>query len=112
MIKQISNHHYTADEDTSLKELQKAGWVSSVKLSRREDLWGVRLLKLDIPGLTAAGFDILQIHDGPSRKYHYREEQIVPVLKKLQKFLSDEMLPRSPRSVRLFWQEKGKKVKV
>ena len=63
MIKQISDHHYTADDDTSLKELKEAGWVSSVKLSRREDLWGVQLLKLDIPGLTAAGFDILQIHD-------------------------------------------------
>ncbi len=88
-IKQIAEHIYEADEDTTRKELKKAGWISSVKLSRMEDMWAVPLLKRDINGLTAAGLEILSFHGGCSKKYYYREEQIVPALRALQKYLRD-----------------------
>ena len=88
-IKQIAEHIYEADEDTTRKELKEAGWVSSVKLSRMEDIWAVPLLKRDINGLTAAGLDILSFHGGCSKKYYYHEGQVVPALRALQKYLRD-----------------------
>lgn len=88
-IKQIAERVYEADEDTTRKELKEAGWISSVKLSRMEDIWAVPLLKRDINGLTAAGLEILSFHGGCGKKYYYRKEQVVPVLRALQKYLRD-----------------------
>lgn len=86
-IEQIEKHLYMCDRCTPLKELAEAGWISSVKLSRMKDLWAVRCLKWDIDGATAARIDILIKDDGPSRKYYYKKEQIVFVLKQLQRYL-------------------------
>lgn len=88
-IGQIEKHLYMCDRCTPLKELAEAGWISSVKLSRMEDLWAVRCLKWDIDGATAAGIDILIKDDGPGRKYYYKKGQIVFALKQLQGYLKE-----------------------
>lgn len=113
-IKQVSEHCYEADEDTTLKELKAAGWTSSVKLSRIENIWAVPLLKRDIDGLTGAGIDILSIHSGPSRKYHYKESQVLPALSAMQKFLSERAISHAYETdiarIREFWKHyKGDK---
>ena len=107
-IKQVSEHCYEADEDTTLKELKAAGWTSSVKLSRIENIWAVPLLKQDIEGLTGAGIDILSIHSGPSRKYHYRESQALPALTAMQEFLGKHSIAHVYESrmdkIKAFWK--------
>ena len=107
-IKQVSAHRYEADEDTTLKELKAAGWTSSVKLSRMENIWAVPLLKRDVEGLTGAGIDVLSIHSGPGRKYHYREAQVLPALTAMQEFLSRHSINHVYESrmdkVRAFWE--------
>lgn len=108
-IKQITEHIYEADEDTTRKELKEAGWISSVKLSRMEGIWAVPLLKRDINGLTAAGLEILSFHGGCGKKYYYHEEQVVPVLRALQKYLCDKGINHAWESrmdrIRDFWRQ-------
>jgi hypothetical protein len=108
-IKQIAEHIYEADEDTTRKELKEAGWISSVKLSRMEDMWAVALLKRDINGLVAAGLEILSFHGGCSKKYYYREEQVVPALRAMQKYLCNRNINHVYESgmerIRDFWRQ-------
>ena len=107
-IKQIAEHIYEADEDTTRKELKEAGWISSVKLSRMENIWAVPLLKRDIDGLVAAGLEILSFHSGCSKKYYYHEEQVVPALLAMQKYLSEQGANHTYEShiacIRAFWR--------
>ena len=108
-IKQIGKRLYKADEDTTRKELKEAGWISSVKLSRMEGMWAVALLKRDIMGLMAAGLEILSFHGGWSKKYYYREEQIVPALRALQEYLCNRDINRMYEArierIREFWRQ-------
>lgn len=108
-IKQIAKCVYEADEDTTREELKEAGWISSVKLSRMKGIWAVALLKRDINGLTAAGLEILSFHGGCSKKYYYHEEQVVPVLKEMQKFLDEHCVRYACEAqmwhVREFWRQ-------
>ena len=108
-IKQIAEHIYEADEGTTRKELKEAGWISSVKLSRMEDMWAVPLLKRDINGLTAAGLEILSFHGGCSKKYYYHEEQVVPALRALQEYLCNRdinhMYEARIERIREFWRQ-------
>lgn len=116
-IRQIEEHLYECDRDTPLKELAKTGWISSVKLSRMEGLWGVRLLKVDIEGAMAADVDVLIKDSGPSRKYYYKKDEIVPILKLLQEYLEGRDKHEERKSfeypvawVRDFWKRMGQKV--
>ena len=108
-IKQIAERVYEADEDTTRKELKEAGWISSVKLSRMEGMWAVPLLKRDINGLTAAGLEILSFHGGCGKKYYYREEQVAPALKEMQKFLREHCVRHAHETqmwhIRDFWRK-------
>ena len=108
-IRQIGKRLYKADEDTTRKELKEAGWISSVKLSRVEEFWAVPLLKRDIVGLTAAGLEILSFHGGCSKKYYYREEQVVPALRALQEYLCNRDIDHAYKArierIRDFWRQ-------